>query len=346
MDKKRNDVWDIAKGLGILFVVAGHGFSGGISQFVNLFHIPLFFYLSGLVFRFQDKSMKSAITFIYKRMKSLWLPSVLYGCFYVMLHNAFVAVGIYALDKYSIKQFFVALAKNICFLKTEPLESAMWFLTAIFIGGCLLYGVLWISSFFKRKLQNIIEVILVILFFSMGCFFFYKQISLPGNADNACSLLPFMYAGYRMKKIEYRRHYLAVPCVAIMTGILFFTGETLRMSRNEIVNPGFLLVAGFSGVLLTLELADHLKKWKVGKVFSYLGRNTIPILCLHLLAFRSVSFIWVKAEGLPLAYISRHPIVESSYVWGGFYTLIGILVPLIVPIVKNRLRISKGYENG
>ena len=56
--KKRNDVWDIVKGLGIVLVVAGHGFGGGISRFVNLFHIPLFIFVSGLVFRFEDRSLQ------------------------------------------------------------------------------------------------------------------------------------------------------------------------------------------------------------------------------------------------------------------------------------------------
>lgn len=338
---KRNDVWDIVKGFGILFVVAGHGFSGEISKLVNLFHIPLFFFVSGLVFRFNDRSFRSIVKFVIKCLKTLWLPSLFYGTFFVLLHNTFVCIKLYDLDYYSLKQFGVAIIKHIGFLKTEPLESAMWFLTAIFIGRCLLYIVLWTSSFFEGTLkrQRVVERVLVALIFSMGCFFFYKGISLPGNADNACSLVPFMYAGYKMKKRNLSRHWLIIPSLLIMIGLLMWNGQTLRMSRNEIVNPLFFLVASTAGICFTFQLASLLKGLRPGlRIFRYLGRNTIPILCLHLLAFRLVSFIWIKCENLPISMLSRHPIVESSYFWGILYTSMGLVVPLIVPVIKSRIK--------
>lgn len=336
---KRNDIWDIVKGLGILFVVAGHGFQGDISKFVNLFHIPLFFFVSGLVFKFKDRSFKSIIEFFLKCMKSLWLPSVLYGTFYVLMHNPFVSAGLYDLDTYSIRQTGIAIIKHIGFLKTEPLESAMWFLTAIFIGRFLLYGVLWISSLVAEKKQTLVEIGLVTLVFIMGCFFFYKNISLPGNADNACSLVPFVYAGYKMKRINLERRWIAIPSFVVMIALLVLTGQTLRMSRNELVNPLFFLVVATAGVCLTFQLASMLKNSKPAQMaLCYLGRNTIPILCLHLLAFRIVSFVWIKSAGLPMEMLSKHPVVGSSYFWGIFYTVLGLVAPLVVPAVKSWIK--------
>lgn len=344
---KRNEVWDIAKGLGILFVVAGHGFQGDISKFVNLFHIPLFFFASGLVFKFKDRSMKSIGTFLYKCLKSLWLPSVLYGCFYVLTHNLFTHIGLYDLNDYSLRQSGIAIVKHLAFMKTEPLESAMWFLTAIFIGRCLLYAVLWISSFFADRKKTIIEIVLIALIFAMGCLFFYRGIGLPGNADNACSLLPFMYAGYRMKKVEFKRPYLAIPSAALMIILLVVTGQTLRMSRNELVNPAFLLIAGTLGILFTFEISALMKKWEPGlRYFSYIGQNTIPILCLHLLAFRLVSFIWIQCDGLPISMLAKHPVVAGSYFWGVLYTIAGLTLSLIVPVVKKRIKTQEGQNHG
>lgn len=217
----------------------------------------------------------------------------------------------------------------------------MWFLTAIFIGKFLLYGVLWVSSFFEanKKKQTIVEVSLITLLFTLGCLFFYMKIGLPGNADNACSLVPFMYAGYKMKGVRLTKQWLALPCFFLMMCLLVLTGQTLRMSRNELVNPLFFLVTSTAGVCLTFQLGSLIKNWKLGfKILSYLGRNTMPILCLHLLAFRVVSFIWIRCGGLPMERLSDHPVIDSSYFWGIFYTAFGLIAPLVVPVIKNGVK--------
>ncbi len=53
---QRNETLDIAKGLGIVLVVLGHNpvFREGahwLYEAVYLFHMPLFFFLSGVTFR-------------------------------------------------------------------------------------------------------------------------------------------------------------------------------------------------------------------------------------------------------------------------------------------------------
>ncbi len=341
--KKRNDVWDIVKGLGIVLVVAGHGFGGGISRFVNLFHIPLFIFVSGLVFRFEDRSPQKLLTFTKKCLKGLWLPSVIYGTVYVLLHNLFTKIGIYQLEPYSVKQTAVAVVKHLAFLKTEPLESAMWFFTALFICRFLLYGVLWISSLIRQpKAQTAAELCMVALIFAAGCFFFYRQISLPGNADNACTLLPFIYGGYKLKHVRLSRVIPAMAGLAVLIG-LFLSGHTLRMSRNEITDPLFLLLGSAAGILLVFQLADWLKRSKAGlAVLRYIGIHTVPVLCLHLLAFRLVSAIWILCDGLPKDALAKHPIVAASYGWGILYTAFGVSLPLLVPAVQNIIKKRKG----
>ena len=49
MPKERDIVLDILKGIGILGVVAGH--CGVLGHFFYVFHVPLFFFLSGGTFR-------------------------------------------------------------------------------------------------------------------------------------------------------------------------------------------------------------------------------------------------------------------------------------------------------
>ena len=342
----RNITWDIAKGLGILFVVAGHAFPGRISDFVNLFHIPLFFFVSGLVFKFKDGTgIRAFPLFFLKNLKGLWLPSVLYGSFYVLCHNLFVKIGLYKLPMYNIKSFAFSIGKHLLFLKTEPLESAFWFLTALFVGRCLLWGILWISSQ-ANKHSLLIEIVLVSVAFVLGCFLYYVKVGLPGNLDTSFSMLPILYSGYKLKKVKLTYKVLIIPSFIILFVLMYF--GTLRMSRNEMVNPAFFLLSSTAGICMTFIISSLIEKNKMfSHIFTFLGQNTVPILCLHLLAFRVVSYIWVYTEKLDFSSVSNHPIVGPSLKWGVFYLLAGMILPLFVPITKKLIfkRLEKRRSN-
>jgi fucose 4-O-acetylase-like acetyltransferase len=45
---------DVIKGIGIVFVVAGHTYIGEVKDFIFLFHMPLFFFISGFLFTQQE----------------------------------------------------------------------------------------------------------------------------------------------------------------------------------------------------------------------------------------------------------------------------------------------------
>lgn len=333
----RNPLWDIARGLGMVFVVAGHGFRGDISRFVNLFHVPLFFFVSGLVFKFSGPSFSDALLFLRKSLKSLWRPSLLYGAFFVLIHNLFVRWGLYDLPRYGLVRTGAALAKHVAFFKTEPLESAMWFLSALFVGRCLLYAVSWLSSRIpdtSPRLRLAVELALVGLVFAAGCTASRLHIALPGNADAACSLLPFLYAGFKLKRSDLANPWIVCSCLAVLVLVFAFDGRTLRMSRNQIVSPLFLLVASGSGIAATFGLSAALLRFSpAAKTLALIGRHTIPILCLHLLAFRAVSWVWMTVDGLPPAVLAKHPVVDASLAWGALYTAAGLLLPLVIPAI-------------
>ncbi|MGG1754302.1 acyltransferase family protein, partial [Bacillus pumilus] len=69
---KRLEWVDAAKGIGILLVVMAHvPIPDSFKQFIYSFHMPLFFLLSGMMFR---SSSRPALSFIQKKAKSLLLP--------------------------------------------------------------------------------------------------------------------------------------------------------------------------------------------------------------------------------------------------------------------------------
>ncbi len=92
---QRDDKWDMVKGIGIIFMVLGHsGIPCSIHDFIYLFHMGLFFFVSGYFLKLpknyeEIKWHQDYYLFVKKKLKALWLPFVEYGLFFLALHNVF-----------------------------------------------------------------------------------------------------------------------------------------------------------------------------------------------------------------------------------------------------------------
>lgn len=75
--KQRDEIVDIAKGIGIILVVIGHIGSSSLNPIVSiiyLFHMPLFFFLSG----FYCNTRKCLLQFLTDKACRLLIPYVIY----------------------------------------------------------------------------------------------------------------------------------------------------------------------------------------------------------------------------------------------------------------------------
>lgn len=71
-NKHRNYMIDIARGIAIIYIVIGHCMS--ISQYIGLFHVSVFFYLSGRLYNEKyGQSISSLIKMIIRRIKGLYI---------------------------------------------------------------------------------------------------------------------------------------------------------------------------------------------------------------------------------------------------------------------------------
>lgn len=76
--EKRRELWiDAAKGFSIIFVVMGHSGDAAANHYLSWFRMPLFFLLSGLVFKpiLPERYTSWAV----KRTKGLMTPYFAYG---------------------------------------------------------------------------------------------------------------------------------------------------------------------------------------------------------------------------------------------------------------------------
>jgi fucose 4-O-acetylase-like acetyltransferase len=149
MAKQRIGWLDTARGLGIVLVVAGHGFSGPrIHPAVFKFHMPMFFMLSGMVF-----SVGPMRDLIGKRVGSLLVPYIAYllietaidgalahvegrppylplhsvtGTAGRMLYGGEALKGIYAIFWFPTVLFLTQLAANLLLLRLGKPRGGAW----------------------------------------------------------------------------------------------------------------------------------------------------------------------------------------------------------------------------
>ena len=94
---KRNEQIDVMRGIGILLMVYGHCCRA--NSVIALFHMPLFFIISG--YCFNDNyctSIRTIDCYFKRKVKSLWVPYFLYTSLFLLCTNIFIKVGIYTND--------------------------------------------------------------------------------------------------------------------------------------------------------------------------------------------------------------------------------------------------------
>lgn len=189
-DSSRNQIIDIAKGIGILLVVYGHcglPFSGSL---ILYFHMPLFFFLSGWTFKEND----TVKDFIVKRIRRLYLPFVFINAFFLFLNPILFAMG-FEKNKFGCTEILTNAAKILSFQNCEPIVSQCWYLLGLF-SVSILFKI--IHSVIGKK-----AVIIYSFFAVLGLLMVHSDIHLQyGNCDLLNVVLissVFFMAGYLAK---------------------------------------------------------------------------------------------------------------------------------------------------
>ena len=145
-------------------------------------------------------------------------------------------------------------------------------------------------------------------------------------------LLFFYYLGYLFKKFEQKiplNIFFALPM--FFTLLLCMNYGFPQIIQRKYVNPLALLLCGVAGIYLNIYVANKCPtNIKVLKFINFAGRNTMAILALHFLAFKSVSLLIIYSQNLPLNLLSSFPVIKTSnqyYRW--LYVVSGLLIPLL-----------------
>ena len=223
------------------------------------------------------------------------------------------------------------------------LGGAMWFIQALFQIS-LLYAV--IEALLQRLLHGgdtlIAQGLLsgVLLWVGWHC----NQVGWNvWGLGIAASCYWMFYLGTvlrRTARSEVRPLYRAAAGAAAFVLLLVLRRlGSVGLAGNGYTNPAFLLLASMAGWVLVRSAACLTASLpRVSAVLGYLGRATMPIVILHFLSFKLVTWLGLLATGGESYLLAAFPVYFTGGVWWLAYTAAGLALPLAAHAVYRKLR--------
>lgn len=290
---KRYDYLDIAKGIGILLVVWAHILIAGVShRVIYAFHMPLFFLISGMLFR-RDK-YKDFFDFLQKRAKRLLVPFAIYSVATWIIWAAFRFVRHDDVASYWDPLFQTVIARGSGAFMVH--NSALWFIPCLFATE-IMYFALARLGYIARI---VISVCCAYLSFALGHYFaddwWYL---LPWNFDAALIALLFYCIGNifiaknpNRKIIEYSRTHVKTMIFSFMVLliVLYWSamefGECSMGSSSYQCDGAVFIVRAIIGciacIILSILLGFISPTNIMKKYFIREGRCSLDIMSIHI----------------------------------------------------------------
>ncbi len=278
--KKRVEWIDTLRGLAMFFVVLGHAFidkNNIIRNYIYSFHMPLFFFISGLTTKRNDIKF---IDYLKKKTKSILIPYLFLNIFmllYKIIMN-FIA-GMYPSLNIlkSLGAFFNGYGDSIPCIQS-------WFLLALFVMDLIFFILTKIT---KNDKQLTIGVVLI---FILGCIYSKTNSSflMLWHIDTALIGLLFYYLGYIFMKyinklnviINSNKSLILILFTFPLAYYLQYINGRVSMNGNYYNNIALFLISSlitiFSLIIFTNIILKKDKLFKGVGIMSmfYLGYHS------------------------------------------------------------------------
>ena len=278
--QSRIEYIDIFRSFGIIVMVMGHiGFGKPFDFFIHAFHMPMFFWVSGFLFKHKSTTELSFCRWVFKKIKTLLLPYFIFGIahylLYVCIHH----------DDINISPLIHLFSVNT---KGLPICGALWFLTALFFADILFFI---LDRYVTKELFKAIIIAAIALVGNLTKVIF--PFTLPFALGPALVGVGVYYIGYLCRKeaenkavhFIFNLSWLPNLLLGIMTAVLIFLNGYINMrTETYAVIPLFWINAILSiivGVNFSKLLYRYIQNSIVGKWLVGVGRESIVYVCLN-----------------------------------------------------------------
>lgn len=285
---KRIEWLGVAKGIGILLVVLGHcmNINGRPFRLIFVFHMPLFFFLSGYVFH--PGGIRRTIV---HKARTLLIPYVVFA----LIGLAFTLL----LPFWRSALTWDGIRWDLWFADPEHIHnSSIWFLVCLYFV-CVIFALLCHLSFPVMTFGAMV-LYAAGIWYARHCgeFTVFGYHRLPLNLDVVPAALAFYYFGYAFKQyhllekpLDARSNQWAAAVFGLLAvGLCYLFNGYVNIHGLNFGNAVYYLIGGLSGTVMVVGASriaaesPHLKPLK--KILMFYGRNSLIILGIQSLLIR------------------------------------------------------------
>ena len=352
----RTPSFTILKAIAIILVVIAHSAAPAyLSNFAYMVGVPAFFVLSGYFFKLDN--LDNTSDFVIRRTKTLYLPFIKWGVFFLILHNLFFEVGFLS-ESYGNAQGGVTHPYNwtqaaqhlwsMVFNMSgyDPfMAGAFWFFRALFLANIafiFLFKATRQLGKFKTSTLQVVSVI--VLAFLLALWQASMGLHITGVAQGGYRELMgivLLGIGFLLRRADetpdssiWHNPIIMLAASSVVLMILTFVYPiSMAAKPGSVLSVPILTVAGTAAFIwlrglseFILQLPDKYTQW-----LQFTGENSLYIFVFHLLAFKVASMIKVGVYQLDWAMVGGHPVVQHEL--GDGFWLLYIFVGVVLPIL-------------
>lgn len=327
---------DTAKGVGIILVIAGHTFCLRYSSILYSFHMPLFFFLSGLVYNHAKYSTFNGL--LKAKVSQIIRPWLI--CYVISLAVS-LAIPVWR-DALSWKQMLIELyttnSNNIN-------NSSIWYLVCLFVTFLLLY-------FCVKLLNKLGDKVAIVILSLIGIASLWMKEALclvspylhlidnrlPFKFDSAIVAVVFMYIGFRFKEQVFRIVAntncvkFTIACVIFVCGFIVNRWSNINSLDFGKIKLLYYPIA-FIGIYCVLSFCYLLSKvggayWaSIRKMLLFYGVNSLIIFGFQSLFIRLYLLFFNENFGYSMVLYGNYPMKHQV---GSFLIVTFLISPIIV----------------
>lgn len=342
INASRSSFFDIIKALSIISIVAGHCIPDGRAvRFVYTYHLAVFFFASGLQFRY-EKYCDNPALLIGSRMKAMWPPYFWYLTFFTITHDLALQCNLIRdVPAFGWKATVYRVFNNLVFSGSETLGGAMWFVPVLLIGVIVFGLVVYASHTYFYRIRF---VVISLVCCGMGFVGLYGHItgrSLARGSITSMLLIPMMLAGFLVTNLKIDRKklfrwFLAIPCLIFVCWFAIHKEIQVNLAARMVGSDALFYPVSFCGIYLICWLAKELDRFSVlTKVFAFIGKHSFDIMALHFLIFKLVDLVFGVLTGADPAISTIHPYAFRQ-LWP-LYLILGTIVPPFIRVGFDKL---------
>lgn len=323
---------DICRGIAIILVLYGHLFNTDHQRYlIYAFHMPLFFFISGLVFK--PTGSKPIWTFTKKYIKQLLIPYYLFALLTYIFALISQTAGDVSLSGIAYQFFGIIYGNGNNGMLGY--NVVLWFLPCLFITKLSF-------ALITRKVSQT-KLVLLALFAcgSIGALisFFMPWLKLPFGFEAALTGIVFFGGGYLAMENKYKisifveqKKLLAVTTllftILIATLNYHVSGFQTDLRINHIGNSFLFYLGAFGGIVSCIALSQLI----AGNAFlEYIGRHSMILFAWH-------NVLFVDLENFINSVLDQNFINTIQFLMPTFYVCIAMSIILFMRMVFVRLK--------